>query len=63
MNKWKARIITVLLIIILSIVLTASYFVKSYYGFTLYQLIIGAIAYLWIGDHIEKFYQYLIKQS
>lgn len=61
MNKWKARIITVLLIIALSIVLTASYFVKSYYGFTLYQLIIGAIAYLWIGDHIEKFYQCLIK--
>lgn len=63
MNKWKARIITVLLIIALSIVLTASYFVKSYYGFTLYQLIIGAIGYMWIGDHIEKFYQYLIKRS
>lgn len=63
MNKWKARIITVLLIIALSIVLTASYFVKSYYGFTLYQLIIDAIGYMWIGDHIEKFYQYLIKHS
>ena len=61
MNKWKARIITILLIIVLSIILTASYFVKSYYGFTLYQLIIGAIAYLWIGDHIEKFYQGLLK--
>lgn len=61
MNKWKARIITILLIIILSVVLTGSYFVKSYYGFTLYQLIIGAIAYLWIGERAEKFYQYLIK--
>lgn len=61
MSKWKAGLCTTLLLIVIIIVLTASYFVKSYYGFTLYQLIIGAIAYLWIGDHIVKFYQYLIK--
>lgn len=61
MNKWKARIITGLLIIVLSIVLTASYFVKSHYGFTLYQLIIGAIGYMWIGEHLEKFYKTLLK--
>lgn len=63
MNKWKARIITVLLIIVLSIVLTASFFIKSYYGFSLYQLILGAIGYLWISEHIEKFYQYLINHK
>lgn len=61
MSKWKARLCTALLIIVTTIMLTASFFVKSYYGFSLYQLIIDAIAYLWIGDHIEKFYQWLIK--
>ena len=61
MSKWKARLCTALLIIVIAIMLTASFFVKSYYGFSLYQLIIDAIAYLWIGDHIKKFYQWLIK--
>lgn len=61
MSKWKARLCTALLIIVIAIMLTASFFVKSCYGFSLYQLIIDAIAYLWIGDHIEKLYQWLIK--
>ena len=61
MSKWKARLCTALLVIVLTIVLTASFFVKNYYEVTLYQIIIGAIAYLWIGDHIEKFYKWLIK--
>lgn len=63
MSKWKAIICTSLLIIAMSVVLTASYFVKSHYGFSLYQLIIGAIAYLWVGDHIEKFYNWLRKEK
>jgi hypothetical protein len=61
MSKWKARLCTALLVIVLTIVLTASFFVKSYYGFSLYQLILGAIGYLWIGEHIEKFYKWLLK--
>ena len=61
MNKWKARICTALLVVVMAVVLTGSFFVKNYHGITLYQIIIGAIAYLWIGEHIEKFYQWLIK--
>lgn len=61
MNKWKARICTALLVVVMAVVLVGSFFVKNYYGITLYQIIIGAIAYLWIGEHIEKFYQWLIK--
>jgi hypothetical protein len=61
MNKWKARLCTALLVLVLTIVLTASLFVKSYYGFSLYQLILGAIGYLWIGERIEKFYKWLLK--
>jgi hypothetical protein len=62
MSKWKARLCTALLVIVLTIALTASFFVKSYYGFSLYQLILGAIGYLWIGERIEKFYKWLLKE-
>lgn len=61
MSKRKAKVYTAILVIALTVVLTASFFVKSHYGFSLYQLIIGAIGYMWIGEHIEKFYQWLIK--
>lgn len=61
MSKWKARLCTALLVIVMAVVLTASFFVKSPYGFSLYQVIMSAIAYLWIGDHINKFYQWLVK--
>jgi hypothetical protein len=61
MSKWKARLYTALLVLVLTVVLTASFFVKSYYGFSLYQLILGAIGYLWIGERIEKFYKWLLK--
>ena len=61
MSKQKAKVYTAILVIALTVVLTASFFVKSHYGFSLYQLIIGAIGYMWIGEHIEKFYQWLIK--
>lgn len=61
MSKWKARLCTALLVLVLAIVLTASFFVKNYYGITLYQIIISAIAYLWIGERIEKFYKWLLK--
>ena len=61
MSKWKARLCTALLVLVLTVVLTASFFVKSYYGFSLYQLILSAIGYLWIGERIEKFYKWLLK--
>ena len=61
MSKWKARLCTALLVLVLTIVLTASFFVKNCYGITLYQIIIGAIGYLWIGERIEKFYKWLLK--
>lgn len=61
MGKWKARLCTTLFIIVLGVALTASFYVKSRYGFSLYDVIISTIAYLWIGECIEKFYKWLIK--
>lgn len=59
MSKWKAIICTALIVVAMTVVLTTSFFIKNYYGVTLYQIIISAIAYLWIGEHIEKFYEWL----
>lgn len=61
MNKWKAIVCTALLIIVMAVALTGSFFIKNAYGFSLYDIIISAIGYVWIGEHIEKFYQWLIK--
>ena len=61
MSKLQAIVLTVLLVIALIVLLVASFFVKSYYGFSLYQLIIGAIGYMWIGEGVEKFYKCLTK--
>ena len=61
MSKWIARLCTALFVIVLTVILTASFFVKNEYGISLYQIIISAIGYMWIGEHIEKFYQWLIK--
>lgn len=61
MSKCKARICTALFIIALAVALTTSFYVKSRYGFSLYDVIISAIAYSWIGECIEKFYKWLIK--
>ena len=63
MNKWKARLCTALLVIVMVVVLTGSFFVKNMYGVTLYQIIISGIAYIWIGEHIEKFYLWLQKEN
>lgn len=63
MNKWKARLCITLFIIAIAIILTGSFFVKNTYGVTLYQIIISSIAYIWIGEHIEKFYLWLIRRN
>lgn len=61
MSKWKARVCTALLVVVLTVVLAISFFIKSYYGFSLYQLILGSLGYMWLGEHIEKFYKWLLK--
>jgi hypothetical protein len=62
MGKWKARLCTALLVLVVAVVLTASMFIKNdEYGISLYQIIIGAIGFMWIGEYIEKFYEWLSK--
>jgi len=61
MNKIKARVCTALLVIVLTFVLVTSFFIKSYYGFSLYQLILGSLGYMWLGEHVENFYKWLLK--
>lgn len=62
MSKNKAIICTTLLLIVIAVVLTLSYFVRNEeYGLNLYNIIMSAIAYLGIGNFLGKFYEWLVK--
>lgn len=62
MSKKKAFVCTILYVIVLVGILTASFFVKKEaYGISLYQLIMTIIANIWLGCSITKFYEWLIK--
>lgn len=62
MSKAKAIICTTLLVIVIAVILTLSYFVRNEeYGLNLYNILIRAIAYIGIGDFLEKFYEWLVK--
>ena len=56
MKKWQARVLTSLLIITLAHVLYGASFVKSYYGFSLHQLITHALGYIYgLANALELF--------
>ena len=62
MGKKKAVICTILYVLILTIILTASFFVKSELnGITLYQLIVSVIGNMWLGNSVVKFYEWLMR--
>lgn len=62
MSKKKAIVCTVLYVVMLVGVLTASFFIKNdEYGISLYQIIVGVIANSWLGCSVEKFYKWLTK--
>lgn len=64
MSKKKAVICTILYVIVITVVLTASFFIKSVVnGISLYQLIVGAIGNMWLGSSVAKFYDWLRKQE
>ena len=61
MKKLKAVICTILYVIVITVILTASWFIKSHMnGISLYQLIMCAIGNMWVGTSIMKFYEWLI---
>lgn len=64
MRKKKAVVCTILYAIVITVVLTASFFIKSAVnGISLYQLIVSAIGNMWIGNSVAKFYEWLRKQE
>lgn len=62
MDKKKAIICTLLYVIVITIVLTVSWFVKSeVIGINLHQLILCMIGSMWLGSSVMKFYEWLRK--
>ena len=64
MSKKKAVVCTILYVIVITVVLTASFFIKnSATGTSLYQLIVSMIGNMWICNSVAKFYEWLRKQE
>ena len=64
MRKKKAVVCTILYAIVITVVLTASFFIKSAVnGISLYQLIVSMIGSMWLGNSVVKFYEWLRKQE
>ena len=62
MSKTKAIVCTTLLLIVIAITLTFAYFVENEeYGINLHNVIMSSIAYIKIGDCLQKFYEWLTK--
>ena len=62
MSKNKAILCTTLLLIVIAVMLTLSYFVRNEeYGLNLYNILMSAIAYHGIGNFLGKFYEWLVK--
>ena len=58
----KANTCTLLLILAIAAVTALSVNIKTCHGFTLYQILTGAMANLYIGDCIHKFYKWIARQ-
>ena len=62
MDKKKAVICTILYVIVISVIMTVSWFVRNEeLGISLYQLIVGVIANMCLGNSVAKFYEWLRK--
>ena len=62
MDKKKAVICTILYVIVISVIMTVSWFVRNEeLGISLYQLIVGVIANMCLGNSVVKFYEWLRK--
>lgn len=62
MEKKKAIVCTALLVVVIVVALTASHFVRGEEtGINLYNIIMSAMGYCYIGERIEKFYKWLME--
>lgn len=59
MDKKKAIICTILYVVVLIGIMAGSLMIKNEYGISLYNIITGVIANIWIGCSVEKFYKWL----
>ena len=61
MEKKKAIVCTALLVVVIVVALTASHFVKGEeIGISLYNIVMSAMGYWYIGERIDKFYKWLM---
>lgn len=60
MNKRKARVCTIFFSIVLIGAMVGTLFIKGT-GCSLYQIVTSCISAMWIGNCIDRFYKWLVK--
>ena len=63
MNKKKAIVCTVLFTIIMFGVYTATFLIKSTFGFTLFDIVAPVICASWMVDKMKEFYAWIMKEN
>ena len=63
MNKKKSIVCTILFAVIIVGAYVGTIFIKSHFGFSLYEIVAPVISSFWICERIEKFYSWLIKEE
>ena len=61
MNKKKAFVCTIFFTIVLFTILCGGYFIELEDGFVLGHWTSAAISGLWASEHVDKFYNWLIR--
>lgn len=63
MSKKKAIICTVLFAIVMFGIYTATFLIKSQYGFKLFDIVAPVICASWMADKMKKFYTWILKEE
>lgn len=63
MEKKRAVICTSLFAVVMLGIYASTFFIKSNFGFKLYDIVAPTICASWMADKMRKFYDWLIKEE
>ena len=63
MNKKKSIVCTILFAIIVVGAYLSTMFIKSHFGFSLYEVVAPIICGIWLAERIKKFYSWLMTED
>ena len=63
MSKKKAIVCTTLFTIVMLGIYASTFFIKSHFGFKLFDIVAPVICANWMADKMKKFYNWLINED